>query len=79
MKKIKELYVSVNYEVSLRNIEVSDEVYEALKNNDFFNFQDWFASGTEKETAMDWLTKYVKEENSLDRDYFIEHLECDKE
>ena len=43
MKKIKELNVSVTYEVTLCDIEVSDEVYEALENNDEINTQDCFS------------------------------------
>ena len=53
MKKIKELNVSVTYEVTLCDIEVSDEIYEALENNDKISTQDCFSSESEEETAFD--------------------------
>ena len=53
MKKIKELNVSVTYEVTLCDVEVSDEVYRALENNDEISTQDCFSSESEEATALD--------------------------
>lgn len=75
MKKIKELNVSVTYEVALCNIEVSDEVYEALENNDEIDTQDCFSSENEEAIALDWLSTHVREEDGLEWNYSINNLE----
>ena len=75
MKKIKELNVSVTYEVTLCDIEVSDKVYEALENNDEISTQDCFSSESEEATALDWLSTHVREENGSEWNYSINNLE----
>lgn len=75
MKKIKELNVSVTYEVTLCNIEVSDEVYEALKSNDDISTQDCFSSESQEATALDWLSTHIREKDGLEWDYSINNLE----
>ena len=75
MKKIKELNLSVTYEVTLCDIEVSDEVYEALENNDEISTQDCFSSESEEATALDWLSTHVREEDGLEWNYSINNLE----
>lgn len=75
MKKIKELNVSVAYEVTLYDIEVSDEVYVALENNDNISTQDCFSSESQEATALDWLSTHIREEDGLEWNYSIDNLE----
>ena len=75
MKKIKELNVSVTYEVTLCDIEVPDDVYEALENNDEISTQDCFNSESKEATALDWLSTHVREEDGSEWNYSINDLE----
>ncbi|OUP37238.1 hypothetical protein [Bacteroides sp. An19] len=75
MKKIKELNVSVTYEVTLCDIEVPDEVYEALENIDEISTQDCFSSESKETTALDWLSTHVREKDGLEWNYSINNLE----
>ena len=71
MKTIKNLIVTVKYTVGYGNIEVSDEAYEQLMNNqEIDNIND-----ENQSTAMEWLGENMKEEDAMDWSYEIDDIE----
>lgn len=78
MKKIKGLTVKVTYRVSLGDVEVSDEVYEALggcydKGGDVP--EEHICATDEESIASEWLNDNIKEADAMDREYEIEDFE----
>ncbi len=74
MKTIKDLTVKVTYRVGLGNIEVRDEIYEAL---------DYLADRGETGcdlvdvdekvgTAFEWLADHIHERDAFDWDYEVD-------
>lgn len=70
MKTIKELNVSVTYNVSLLGVEVPDDVYEQLLNNEEFS-NDWIKNSE----ATDWLMDNINESDGLDFLYVVDEFE----
>ena len=70
MKTIKNLSVTVTYNVQYHNVEVSDEVFEQLENNSEINSDD-----IECSEAIDWLSDNINESDGLDFSYDISDIE----
>lgn len=71
MKTIKDITVTVKYTVGYGNVEVPDEVYEQLMNNqEIDNIDDETQSA-----AMEWLGENMKEEDAMDWSYEIYDIE----
>lgn len=74
MKKIENFEVTVTYHASLCDIEVTDEIYEALINcTSSISTQDACMS-PEESAAMDWLSTHVKESDANNWEYEIDDL-----
>ncbi|MBT1285937.1 hypothetical protein [Phocaeicola dorei] len=72
MKTIKDLTIKVTYTVGLSNVQVSDDVYEALSNCYDEGGQvttDGFDN--EEQTASEWLSDHVHESDAIDWEYEI--------
>ena len=70
MKTIKNLSVTVTYNVQYHNVEVTDEVFEQLVNNSEINSDD-----IECSEAIDWLSDNINEFESLEFSYDISDIE----
>lgn len=71
MKTIKNLTVTVTYTVGLGNVEVPDNVFEQLENNqEIDNIND-----DNQSDAMEWLGQHIKEEDAMDWSYDIDDIE----
>ena len=71
MKTIKNLRVTVTYTVGLGNVEVPDNVFEQLENNqEIDNIND-----DKQSDAMEWLGQHIKEEDAMDWRYEIDDIE----
>lgn len=70
MKTIKNLSVTVTYNVQYHNVEVSDEVFEQLENNSEINSDD-----IEFSEAIDWLSDNINESDGLEFSYDISDIE----
>lgn len=78
MKRIKGLIVKVTYRVSLGDVEVSDEVYEALgecydKGGDVP--EEYICTTDEESIASEWLNGNIEEADAMDWEYEIEDFE----
>lgn len=76
MKIIKDLTVKVTYRVSLDNVEVPDEVYDALSEcyDDGVDISP-NSMTDEDEIAANWLDDNIKESDSTDWEYEIEEFQ----
>lgn len=77
MKTIKGLTVKVTYRVSLGNVEVSDDAYEALgecydKGGDVPMPNE---SDEDSAEASEWLSDNIREADAMDWEYEIEDFE----
>ena len=73
MKTIKDLTVKVTYTVGLSNVQVSDEVYEALSNcYDKGGEVDPDSFNNEEQTASEGLSDHIHEADAMDWEYDIE-------
>lgn len=72
MKTIKDLTVKVTYTVGLNNVQVSDEVYEALSNC-YDKGGEVITDGfdDEEQTASEWISDHVHEADAMDWEYEI--------
>lgn len=81
MKKIKELKIKVTYTVRLCDVEVSDEVYEALgecydKGGDVPMPDECTLNGQEElACASEWLSDNANESDAMDWEFEIEDFE----
>ena len=81
MKKIKELKIKAIYTVILCDVEVSDEVYEALgecydKGGDVPMPDECTINGEEElASASEWLTDNINESDAIDWEFEIEDFE----
>lgn len=73
MKTIKDLTIKVTYTVGLSNVQVSDEVYEAL-GNCYDNGGEVTLNGFDGEAnvASEWLSDHIHEADAMDWEYDIE-------
>lgn len=72
MKTINNLWVEVTYKVGLRDIQVSDEVYDALVSSEAVILEDDNPYLSEKEnTALDWLIDNIKEDDGCEFNFEI--------
>lgn len=73
MKTIKDLTVRVKYTVGLGDVEVSDEVYEALQNlADRGEMNCDFVDDKQVETAFEWLSDHIHEDDAIDWNYEVD-------
>lgn len=72
MKTIKDLTIKVTYIVGLDNVEVSDEVYDALSQC-YYNGGDVSPNGMtgEEAIAAEWLNDNIRESDAMDWEYEI--------
>lgn len=81
MKTIKDLTVKVTYTVGLSNVQVSDEVYEALSNcydkgGEVPMPDECTINGhPELVEASEWLSDNTREADAMDWEYEIEDFE----
>lgn len=75
--KVKELYVKVTYHVGLSDVEVSNELYEALQQlADRGKVRgDFVHSDGLLDTAIEWLEDNIEESDACDWEYEIEDME----
>lgn len=75
--KIKNLYVKVIYHVGLSDVEVSDELYEALQHlADCGTTSDTFLGLDEQvNTATEWLGDNICEDDACDLEYEITDMD----
>lgn len=77
MKKIEDITVKVTYTVSLSDIEVSDDLYEAICNsydNGYKLGSDVDYEEKDANRATDWISSNIKESDAMDWEYEIEDL-----
>lgn len=74
MNKIKDLTVKVTYTVGLSDVEVSDEVYEALQYlaDRGETSCDIVDADEQVETAFEWLSNHIHEDDALDWNYEVD-------
>ena len=73
MKTIKDLTVRVKYTVGLGDVEVSDEVYEALQNlADRGEMNCDFVYDKQVGTAFEWLSDHIHEDDAIDWNYEVD-------
>lgn len=76
MKVIKGLTVEVTYRVSLGNVEVSDEVYDALSRcYDDGGDVSPLGMTDEEVIAAEWLNDNISESDATDWEYEIEDFQ----
>lgn len=64
MKTINNLWVEVTYKVGLGDVQVSDEVYDALVNSEAITLEDDNPYlSKEENVALDWLVNNIKEDD----------------
>lgn len=75
--KVKDLYVKVTYHVGLSDVEVSDELYEALQHfADHGEVSCNYAGSDELiDIAMEWLGDNIQEADACNCDYEITDME----
>lgn len=76
MKTIKDLTVKVTYTVGLGNVQVSDEVYEALAHC-YDDGGEVTLDGFDDEAnvASEWLSDNIREADAMDWEYEVENFE----
>lgn len=78
MKTIKSLTIKVTYTVGLGNVEVPDEVYDALGEcyDEGGYISEVSTCTTDKESiASEWLSDNIREADAMDWEYDIEDFE----
>lgn len=70
MKTISDLTVTVTYRAGLCDVEVSDEIFDALTST--------YDTGTVSSAAQDWLADNIGEDDAFDWHYEIDNLEEEK-
>ena len=76
MKTIQNIDVRVTYSVRLSNVEVSDDVYDALINNDGNEFDCNDYNLTEEELKVEeWLIDHIHEQDAYEWSHIIEEIE----
>lgn len=73
MKTIKDLTIKVTYRVGLGNVEVSDEVYDALSQcyyNGGYVTPDGMTN--EESIAAEWLNDNIRESDAMEWEYEID-------
>ncbi|WP_051617622.1 hypothetical protein [Prevotella sp. HUN102] len=75
--KIEDLYVKVTYHVGLSDVEVSNQLYEALQHlADHGKVRgDLVHSDKQLDTAIEWLEDNIEESDACDWEYEIENIE----
>lgn len=78
MKTIKDLTIKVTYRVGLGDVEVSDEVYDALgecydKGGDVSGAST--CTTDEESIASEWLSDNIREADAMDWEYEIEDFD----
>lgn len=75
MKTIKNLTVTVNYTVSLRDVKVSDEDYEAFK-----EFQETPAPWVREDDGIyEWLCENIEEDDAFAFEFEVDELDFEDE
>lgn len=75
MKTIKNLEVKVTYTVSLSDVEVPDDVYDALSEcYEVFGFVSQASMSDAESVASDWLNDNIFQDDSMDWEYEIEEF-----
>ena len=79
MKKINDITVKVTYTVGLSNVQVSDELYEAICNSydNGYRLGSDCDSGDDACDATDWISSNIRESDAMDWEYEIEDLDVD--
>lgn len=67
MKKIEHMSVKCTFLVGLFNVEVPDDVYEQLENNQEFNCSD-----SKYAVALEWLAENIREADAYDWEYDVD-------
>lgn len=76
MKTIKNLDVTVTYRVGLGDIEVPNDIYEALMNCEAKELNgDKFPLTKDEEKAMSWIADNVTVDDAYEWSYEIEDIE----
>lgn len=75
--KVKNLDVKVTYRVGLSDVEVSDELYEALQHlGDYGEIScDLIDADEQIEMAFEWLEDNIRETDAYDMEYEITDME----
>lgn len=75
--KIKELKVKFTYYLGLRDVEVSDELYEALQHMAEYGSIDCGLVTLDKQidAAMEWLGNNIPEDDACNWEYEITDME----
>lgn len=75
--KVKELCVKVTYHVSLSNVEVSDEIYEAMQHMAECGEINCGIVTLDKQidTAIEWLGDNIQEADACNWEYEITNME----
>lgn len=76
MKKIENIQVKVTYLVGLCDVDVPDDVYEALSNSESEILSpDNLSMTFEQAYAMEWLASNVKEDDACEFRFEIECID----
>lgn len=76
MKKIENIQVKVTYLVGLCDVDVPDDVYEALSNSESEILSpDNLNMTFEQAYAMEWLASNVKEDDACEFKFEIESID----
>lgn len=76
MKIIQNIDVTVTYSVELSNVEVQDDIYDALVNNEGYEFDCNDPSLSEVEQkALDWICDHIHESDAYDWQNTINNID----
>ena len=71
MKKIKNLTVTVTYTVGLNDVEVPDNVYDALSEHDEIDTSTVTPDNDYYE-ALQWLSNHIQERDGMEWNYEVD-------
>ena len=71
MKVIKDLKVTVTYTVGLGDVEVSDEVFEQLRDMGEYEFSVGVDDTEGYEEVFEWLMNNIREDDAMDWKYEV--------
>lgn len=72
MKTINNLWVEVTYKVGLGDVQVSDELYDALVSSEAIALEDDNPYlSKEENVALEWLSDNIKEDDSCEFNFEI--------
>lgn len=75
MRKIENIQVKVTYLVGLCDVDVPDDVYEALSNSESEILSpDNLNMTFEQAYAMEWLASEIREKDACERQFVIERI-----